>query len=151
PGSFAAFFVLGLALGAFGTLIGAGGGFILVPLLAFLYPHEPPNVLTAISLSMIAANALAGSITYARMGRLDRRAGLVFAAAGIPGSVLGALVNGRLDRRVFDPLLGGVLLLAAALVAWRSRIGGEGEGSSARPGRLALGAVASVLVGFLAS
>lgn len=150
---FLGFLALGLALGAFGTLIGVGGGFLLVPLLAVLYPREPASILTAISLATIAANAIAGSITYARMGRLDLRAGLVFAVAGIPGSILGAMVTGRLDRRVFDPLLGVVLLLAAVLVGWRSRLGDRAEGTRApRDGRrLAVGAAASVLVGFLAS
>jgi uncharacterized membrane protein YfcA len=34
---------LGLIVGAFGTLIGAGGGFILVPILLLLYPNEKPS------------------------------------------------------------------------------------------------------------
>ena len=31
--------LLGVALGAFGTLVGAGGGFLLVPILLFVYPE----------------------------------------------------------------------------------------------------------------
>ena len=33
---------LGLVIGAYGTIIGAGGGFILLPLLLLLYPRESP-------------------------------------------------------------------------------------------------------------
>jgi|GEM_PF-4714643 len=49
---------LGFCAGAFGTLIGAGGGFVLVPLLLLLYPHDPPETLTAISLAVVFFNAL---------------------------------------------------------------------------------------------
>ncbi len=31
--------ILGLVVGGFGTIIGAGGGFLLLPLLAMMYPR----------------------------------------------------------------------------------------------------------------
>lgn len=36
---------LGFVLGALGTLIGAGGGFVLVPVLLVLYPLESPETI----------------------------------------------------------------------------------------------------------
>lgn len=32
--------LIGFAVGTFGTVVGAGGGFILTPILLLLYPHE---------------------------------------------------------------------------------------------------------------
>ena len=58
--------LLGLAVGAYGTIIGAGGGFILVPLLLFIFPGYGPEKVTAISLAVVWANATSGSIAYAR-------------------------------------------------------------------------------------
>ena len=158
------FLVLGGLVGAFGTMIGAGGGFLLLPLLLLAYPHDPPSVLTAISLTVVCANASSGSLAYARMRRTDVRAGLVFAAAGVPGSVLGALASRWLDRRVFDPLLGAMLLVGAALIALRPRLDRarptpagahtltDAEGTVYRyRRRLLLGAVLSVFVGFVSS
>lgn len=157
------FVVLGLFTGAFGTLIGAGGGFLLLPILVLLYPGDPPAVLTAISLAVVFANAGSGSIAYARMGRVDLRAGLWFALAGLPGSVLGALVTQRLNHRVFDPLLGATLLLGAVAIVWRSRAAPREPEDGARilverdgtrhaySPRLGLGALLSVVVGFLSS
>jgi len=158
------FVLLGVAVGAFGTLIGAGGGFLLLPLLLFLYPHEPPDVLTAISLGTVFANALSGSIAYARMRRIDLRAGLLFALAGAPGAVLGAMVTTRLDRHVFDPLLGLALLAGATVIVVRprpeaaalptagTRVLVESDGTShAYSPRLTLGTVLSAGVGFLSS
>jgi len=44
---------LGLALGALGTLIGAGGGFVLLPVLLVLYPRASPETITSISLAVV--------------------------------------------------------------------------------------------------
>ena len=39
-GAAVALVAIGLAVGAFGTLVGAGGGFLLTPILLVLYPHD---------------------------------------------------------------------------------------------------------------
>lgn len=156
------FFGLGSLVGAFGTMIGVGGGFLLLPLLLLAYPHDSPSVLTGISLMVVCANATAGSFAYARMRRTDVRAGLVFAAAGMPGSVLGALATAWLDRRVFEPLLGAMLLVGAAAIVVRPRPAPvpptgyhtlvEADGTVHRYRRpLVAGAVLSVFVGFVSS
>ena len=158
-----AFVLLGIGIGAAGTLIGAGGGFLLAPILALLYPRDSADVLTAISLAVVFANAFAGSIAYARMGRVDVRSGLVFAIAGFPGALLGAWLTRFIDRRVFDPLLGAVLILAAIVILWRPPDRGplrlaatrtllerDGTVHAYRP-RIALGAALSVAIGFLSS
>lgn len=105
--------LLGLIIGGFGTLIGAGGGFLLLPLLVLLYPHEEPRVLASISLAVVCINAISGSIGYARQRLINYRAGWVFVACGIPGAILGALITARISRMVFDLWLGGLLVLVA--------------------------------------
>src|SRR5450759_2590820 len=104
---------LGFALGAFGTLIGAGGGFILVPVLLLLYPHASPETITSISLAVVFFNALSGSWAYARMSRIDYETGLLFAAATIPGAILGALTTDYIPRRLFDAVFGLLMIVAA--------------------------------------
>ena len=90
-GAAAALVAIGFAVGAFGTLVGAGGGFLLTPILLVLYPHDSPQTITAISLVAVFCNATSGSVAYGRLKRTDYRSGLVFAAAALPGSVAGAL------------------------------------------------------------
>lgn len=107
--------VLGVLVGAFGTLVGAGGGFIVTPVLLVLYPQDSPQTITAISLVVVFFNAASGSAAYARLRRIDYRSGLVFAVATLPGAVAGALVVQYAARRVFDPLMGALLLGLAAL------------------------------------
>src|ERR671935_2466390 len=90
---------LGFGVGAYGTLIGAGGGFILVPALLFVYPGLSATQVTAISLAVVFANSVSGSLSYARLRRIDFRTAFVLAIATLPGAVLGALVVGYVPRR----------------------------------------------------
>jgi hypothetical protein len=110
---------LGFAIGAFGTLIGAGGGFILVPILLLVYPNEKTELITAISLAVVFFNATSGSAAYARMRRIDYKSGTVFAIATIPGAVLGALSTRYLPRGVFDVIF-GILMIVGAIYLWFS-------------------------------
>jgi uncharacterized membrane protein YfcA len=71
--------LLGFGVGVFGTLVGAGGGFILTPVLLLVYPGSTPALLTAISLIVVFFNAGSGSLAYARQRRIDYRSGSVFA------------------------------------------------------------------------
>ncbi|MFN2463298.1 MAG: sulfite exporter TauE/SafE family protein [Candidatus Dormibacteria bacterium] len=106
---------LGVVVGCVGTLVGAGGGFILTPALLVLYPTDSPETITAISLVAVFFNALSGSAAYARQRRIDYRTGLLFAACTLPGAVAGALVVAVAPRRIFDILMA---LLLGALAAW---------------------------------
>jgi uncharacterized membrane protein YfcA len=108
--------LLGLAVGCIGTLVGAGGGFILMPALALLYPAESPAALASISLAVVFFNALSGSIGYARQKLIDYRSGSLFLLAGVPGAILGALITSYIPRAAFDLLLGVCLILAAASI-----------------------------------
>src|SRR3954451_21527489 len=127
--------LLGLAVGTFGTLIGAGGGFLLVPILLLLYPDPPASTITAISLAVVFVNATSGSIAYARLGRIDYRTGVIFAVASAPGAVLGSLVTEQLPRGVFDIVFGAVLMvLAIYLLVW-----GKSTEGHARPEHVNLG------------
>lgn len=110
---------LGFAIGTLGTLIGAGGGFILVPVLLLLYPSYLPETVTSMSLAVVFFNALSGSVAYARMGRIEYRSGLIFSAATIPGAILGAMTTAFIPRRLFDGIFGVALLLLSAFLIVR--------------------------------
>jgi len=116
----AGFVALGFAIGTLGTLIGAGGGFILLPVLALLFPLEPTGTLTATSLAVVAANATSGAIAYGRQRRIDYRSGLAFAIATLPGSVVGALLARSIPRGPFDTAF-ALVLLALAIVLLQTR------------------------------
>src|SRR5205823_13350244 len=82
--------------GAYGTLIGGGGGFLLVPFLLVTRPDLTPASITTISLGAVLFNGLSGALAYARLGRIDYRSGLIFAAATVPAAAVGALLVGSI-------------------------------------------------------
>lgn len=105
--------IIGFLVGALGTLIGAGGGFLLVPLLIFTHPELSPEIITAISIAIVGCNAISGSIAYARFKRIDYKAGLLFAAFTIPGSIAGVYTTQYIPKTIFN-LVFGVLLIVLA-------------------------------------
>jgi uncharacterized protein len=148
--------LVGFIVGTFGTLIGAGGGFILVPFLLFLYPNESPEVLTSISLAIVFLNSASGSVAYARNGRIDFRSGIIFALASVPGAVIGATVVGNVSREVFEPTFGVLMLIGGAYVFYKSINKNASPASEPLAGtkprfNMKLGILISIGVGFIAS
>lgn len=119
---FALFLVLvGIGTGVYGTLVGIGGGFVIVPLFLFLYPNMAPNIVTSISLAVVFFNAFSGTVAYARMGRIDYRIGVPYALATIPGAVLGARLTTLISRGMFDIIFGLFLVAASLALALRPK------------------------------
>ena len=82
--------------------------------LFFPIPELKPETITAISIVIVAANAISGSIAYARSGRIDFKAGILFALFTIPGSVLGVFSTKFIPRSTFN-ILFGILLVALSV------------------------------------
>ena len=114
---------LGFVIGTYGTLVGTGGGFVLVPLLLLVYPKESPEIITSISLAVVFFNATSGSIAYGRMKRIEYRSGMSFSLATIPGAILGALTTAYIPRRLFDLVFGILMIVASGYLLFHP--GGE--------------------------
>jgi uncharacterized membrane protein YfcA len=114
----AGFVVFGFVVGVYGTLVGAGGGFLVVPFL-LLVKHYSPAQAAGTSLLVVFLNALSGTVAYARQKRIDYQSGLWFAAAALPGSFLGAYAVKLLTMRFFHLTVGTLLCLIALILLWR--------------------------------
>ncbi|MAE06608.1 MAG: sulfite exporter TauE/SafE family protein [Nitrospinota bacterium] len=113
---FLEFLLFGLGVGIFGTMVGAGGGFILTPILLLLFPDRPSEIITATSLSVVAINALSGSTAYYRLGRIDIKTSLIYGLVASPWVILGTFVTSQVGRGPFDLLLGlGLMALCISL------------------------------------
>lgn len=148
---------LGFLVGSFGTLVGAGGGSVLVPLLLIMLPTESPATITAMSLAVVFFNAYSGTIAYLRMGRIDVRAGVLFTLAGLPGAVVGTLMVHEMPRSLFEPVF-GLLLLGLGLLLAARPLGGASSGVREAPlaapaseQRLLMGSIGSGYIGMLSS
>ena len=65
---------LGFVAGLLGSIIGLGGGIIIVPVLTFL--GFPPTAAASNSLFAAFSNAAASSLSYARQKRIEYSIGL---------------------------------------------------------------------------
>jgi len=111
---------LGFAAGILGSMIGLGGGVIVVPVLTFL--GFPPTVAASNSLFAALSNAIASTISYSKQKRIVYSLGLKLGLLSIPGTVLGALFSTDVAPDVFKILFGFVLIASAAYIFLRKKI-----------------------------
>ncbi len=133
-GEIALLALLGVAVGTYGTLVGVGGGFLIVPLLLLVYNLSPPAA-AATSLVVVLLNATSGSISYLRLGRVDIRTGLMLAAATVPGALVGPFIATLIPDRTFRIAFAVFLIGMSGFLLLRPERREVTEASSARPGR----------------
>lgn len=93
-------------------MVGLGGGFIIVPVLRLFFGLGPAEA-AGTSLALVVANSGSGAFTYLLQRRVHVRIGLLIAAAGFPGSILGAIAVKHLPEHVFDWLFSAFLITVA--------------------------------------
>lgn len=153
---------VGLAAGAFGSVVGVGGGTLIVPIIVAACGSVPQRLIAGSSLAAVVATAGAAAPAYVSAGAVDAPA-----AAAVCGGALVAARAGTRAALVARPralrgALGAFVLAAAAAVpgkAWWLRQE-EGAASSPPPptppltplraaGLAAIGAAAGFAAGLL--
>lgn len=109
----------GFSVGCFGTLVGIGGGPLLIPMLAIFY-HLPPSSTVATSLSVVFLNALSGSLAYHQEKRIDLVSAFLFGMYTIPGSIAAYFLLTQVSHSLFDKVFGVFLVLLALYVFFGS-------------------------------
>ena len=115
-------FVIGLAAGGFGALLGVGGGLIIVPalsLLAGLSLHAAIGT----SLVCICASSAASAAVYLRRGRVELPTAVELQFFSVTGAVIAGLIAGFIPS---TPLyfVFAILLAAVAAQMWPSASAG---------------------------
>lgn len=110
--------LLGFAIGCYGTVVGIGGGPLLVPILHFLYAWSTEDVVAS-SLFVVLLNATSGSIGYASQKRIDVTGGVLFSLAAMPGAVVSGFVHHLVRIPSFDVIFGVFLLALAGYTLFR--------------------------------
>lgn len=118
---------IGAAAAVFGSVVGLGGGIIIVPSLILFSPllfGEPMSHATAVgtSLFVLIFTAAASTLTYVRQNRVDFRSGWLFFITSGPGALVGAAVTPLLGGNAFQFAFGLFMLAMAVLLAVRDRL-----------------------------
>ncbi len=138
---------LGFAAGILGSMVGLGGGFVIVPTLTFA-GFAPP---LAASDSLFAAfcNAVASTISYARQKRIVYSLGIKLGLLSIPGTVLGAYISDEISVPTFKFLFGIVLVASSVYIYSRRKMEPKEYNLSKQVMILAIGA--SFFAGIISS
>jgi uncharacterized membrane protein YfcA len=119
PLDIAGFVALGLIAGALASLLGIGGGLVIVPVLVTLFAFQQ-HLAQGTSLAVIVPTAAVGTITHARAGRVAVRVALLLGAGGVLGGFLGGRAALSLDAPLLRRLF-AVLLVITAVQMLRKR------------------------------
>ncbi len=100
--------VVGLSLG----LTGGGGAIFAVPLLVYGLSVQTREAV-GISLAAVGTTSLVGFLNRWRLGQVEIRTGLLFAAAGMVGAPLGSWIAGLLPEALLLSLFAGLMVVVA--------------------------------------
>lgn len=110
----------GVAAGAFGSLLGLGGGLLIVPLLTIGF-GLPLREAVGVSLVCVIVTSSAAAGVYLERRQANLRLGMVLELFTAIGAIGGGLVAFLIDERVLAALFAG-LLAYVALTMLRSRV-----------------------------
>ncbi|UOQ48169.1 sulfite exporter TauE/SafE family protein [Gracilibacillus caseinilyticus] len=110
-------FVIGLLSAMVGSIVGLGGGVILVPVLLILhtttglFQWADASTIVGISLIVMIFTAMSSTYAYAKSNRIDYTSGIYFIVGSVPGGILGSWLNQFVQTDLFSVYLGIFMLL----------------------------------------
>jgi uncharacterized membrane protein YfcA len=149
----------GFGAGAFGSLLGLGGGILIVPLLTVGF-GVPFREAVGISLVCVIVTSSAAAGVYLERHTANLRLGMVLEVFTATGALLGGLVAFALPERVLAGLFAALLAWTAFSMLRRARgdpgpaspsLADEIAGPGYRPRRLGAGAGGSLVAGMLSA
>ena len=124
-------FVISLIAGGLGSLIGLGGGIIVIPALTLLFKIDIRYAIGASIVSVIATSSGAAA-AYVRERMTNLRVAMVLELATVSGALTGAYLAGLLNGRWLY-ITFGVVLGFSALVMFRKRRDASGADNMTKP------------------
>ncbi len=111
--------ILGFIVGVPSSMVGLGGGFILVPIL-ILFFRLPANNAIAISLVAICGTTFSSTLGYISQRRVDYKLGLFYDVLDVPGIVLGAYITTFLPQNILAGIC-GIFIILISIVLIRNK------------------------------
>ena len=108
-------FVLGFAVGVPSSMVGLGGGIMIVPALIILFQVPAQNAI-AISLVAILGTTVSSTIGYIRHKQVDYKLGLLYDILDVPGIVIGAYITTFLPENILVGIVGAFILFITILL-----------------------------------
>jgi hypothetical protein len=112
-------FLLALVVTMLGVLMGAGGGFILNPLLISIYglPHA---IVAGTVLPTVLFSQGSGIYNYSKINFISWKLGLVMGLAMLAGGFIGPVLTQLISLSQYKSWFGIVLIILAGLMLWQT-------------------------------
>lgn len=113
---------IGLLSAFIGSLVGLGGGVVLVPLLLYLtkttdlFSWATPQIIVGTSLITMVFTGLSSTLGYLRLKRIDLKTGVIFLIGSLPGGVFGSWINQFFDAKQFSLYFGILMIIIFGLL-----------------------------------
>jgi uncharacterized membrane protein YfcA len=107
--------IQGLLVGLLSGLVGAGGGFLIVPALALL-GGLPVHAAVGTSLLVIAMQSFAGLGGHLASVQIDWRLAALVTVAAVVGGVIGGLLTSRIDPDTLRKAFAWLIFLTASVI-----------------------------------
>ncbi|MEW5812913.1 MAG: sulfite exporter TauE/SafE family protein [Actinomycetota bacterium] len=120
----------GLVVGLVTGLVGAGGGFLVVPALALL-GGLPMPVAVGTSLVVIAMKSFAGLAGYLSSVQIDWTLAAAVTAAALVGGLIGARLTAFVDPDALRKAFGWFVLAMSSVILWQEVHPAVGAGAAA--------------------
>lgn len=101
--------VIGVIAGGYGTIVGAGGGFIFVPALLILLDMNPV-IAAGSGLVIVLINSLTGVIGYAKQKKINYKISLTIGISALPGAFLGVWLLQAYSSQYFYVIFATILV-----------------------------------------
>ncbi|MDI1471595.1 MAG: TSUP family transporter [Thermodesulfovibrio sp.] len=112
-------FLLATVVTTFGVLMGAGGGFILNPLLIFIY-GIPHTIVAGSVLPTVLFSQASGIYNYTRIKFISWKLGVGVGLAMLAGGFIGPKLTEMITLEQYKFLFGWVLLILGAIMLWQT-------------------------------
>lgn len=120
--------LIGLLSSILGSLVGIGGGVIVVPALMFFgltlgfLPEITPQTAVGTSSMLLIFTGISAMISYARNKQVDTQSGILFLIGLIPGAFAGSYASSLFTVDSFNLYFGIFLIFIAILLTIRNKI-----------------------------
>lgn len=120
--------ILGYIAGTIGSIVGLGGGIIIVPALLYLaqfltsFQMIDPPMAVGTSLFLIVITSLASTLSFYKQKRIDLISGWLFFIGCGPGSMVGAYLSNDLNSNSFLVGFGIFMLCVSVILTIKDRI-----------------------------